>query len=169
MRATKKHRTVAYHEAGHAVMRLELGRRPIHATIKPSLATLGHVRHRRTQLDLDYFDARDWRLQRWAETEVMVSLAGREAERRLTGRKNNEGAASDIEWALEVARKCEGERARAFVSWLKLKTRDWIASPLVWMQIEAVAGALLERETLTGAEVREVAYAAVRSQVEGGA
>ena len=67
-------------------MRLELGRRPVRATIKPRGETLGHVTHRPTHLDVDYFDPLDWRLSRWAQMEIMVSLAGPEAERRLTGR-----------------------------------------------------------------------------------
>lgn len=152
-------RAVAYHEAGHAVMRLELSRRLSRVTIRPRGDILGHTKQRRSELDVDYFDPRDWRLTRWAQTEIMCALAGPEAERRLTGRRNNSGARSDDECVLDVALQAEGygdERRNAYVTWLKLKVRDWVAAPPVWAQIEALAKALLERDTLSGDEVRQV-------------
>jgi len=149
----------AFHEAGHAVMRLELGRRPVAATIKPDKreGTLGHITHRATKLDVDYFDPNDWRLRRWADTEIMTVLAGPEAERRYSGRRNNGGARSDDEWATDVAFWSEesSERTQAYLKWLSLKVQAYISSEQVWERVEAVAAALLEKETLSGKEVRE--------------
>jgi hypothetical protein len=123
--------------------------------------------------NFEWHDDNDWRVRRWYETEIMYALAGPEAERRFTGRRNNRGASKDDERAWRVALQSEGyegdegERARAFLKWLGLKTRDWLASRLVWLQIEAVVAALLERQTLSGAEVRQVRMAAVLAAVPG--
>jgi hypothetical protein len=149
----------AYHEAGHAVMRLELGRRPRAATVKPDerKGTLGHIAHRATKLDVDYFDPNDWRLRRWADTEIMTALAGPEAERRYSGRRNNVGARSDDERTKDVAWWSEesSERTQAYLTWLSLKVQAYVSSEQVWKGVEAVATALLEKETLSGKEVRE--------------
>ena len=140
-------------------MRLELGRRPVRATIRPNHGegTLGHVDHRRTRLDVEWFDDNDWRLRRWAETDIMTAFAGPEAERRFRGRRNNIGARSDHRWAMDVAIQSEGlgERPGAYLKWLHLKVSDYIANVNIWKSIESVASALLEKETLTGREVRE--------------
>jgi hypothetical protein len=148
-------------------MRLELGRRLVRATVKPHEHSLGHVLHRKTGLDVDWLDPLDWRVSRWVQTEVMVSLAGPEAERRLTGRRNNAGAAADDDWVLDVTTRAEGygDRRAAHVGWLTLKVRDHVATPLFWARVEAVPGALLDRETLSGAEVRRVCFEAVRDAV----
>jgi hypothetical protein len=148
----------AYHEAGHAAMRLELGRRLAHVTIKPDDESLGHILKLPTKLDVEWFDQHDWRIRRWAETEIMTLLAGGESERRLTGRRNNPGARFDERQASEVAMRSEGEgdRAHAYLRWLRFKVADWVVSPLLWQPIEAIAAALIDKETMTGAEVRDL-------------
>ena len=42
------------------------------------------------------------------------------------------------------------------MAWLEERTRSVLDRPYVWLMIEAVAAALLEKETLTGEEAREV-------------
>jgi len=165
MRTERQRRAVAYHEAGHAVMRLHLGRRLVRVTIKPKGDSLGHMLQPKTKIDIQWF-GEDWRTRRWAETEIMVSMAGPEAEKRLTGRRNNAGAVSDGENVANVAMKAEGdgELATAFIRWLELKVAACLASPAVWVQVEAVAAALLERETLSGEEVRSTACRAFKER-----
>lgn len=161
MRTERQRQRTAYHEAGHAVMRLQLGRRPTRASIKPRAAdnSLGHVAHLGTKLDVDWIDPRDWRLQRWAETEIMVAMAGGEAERIYSGRCYHAGCAADSRRVSEIVLRTEGlndRRQLAFVTWLREKTRDRLGNSLVWLRVEAVAAALMQRETLTGAEIRQV-------------
>jgi hypothetical protein len=152
-------------------MRLELGRRLVSATIKPkpSTGSLGHVRKRKTKLDVDWFDDHDWRLRRWAQTEIMCALAGPEAERRFTGRRNRAGAVGDEEWVTEVALWAEGwgdARRLAYIGWLRLVVREEVAWSLFWDQVEGVADALLDRETLSGKEVRAAALDGARRALD---
>jgi hypothetical protein len=164
MNERRELRATAYHEAGHAVMRLELGRGVTRATVKPEGEALGRVRHRPSKLDTDYPGV-DWPYRRWAETEVMTLLAGPEAEEQLIGRRNDVGASSDDAKVLEIAVEAEGygeERRDAYLEWLRLKVRDFVAHAHFWIQVEAVAAALLERETLTGAEIRQICRRALR-------
>lgn len=154
----KERCATAYHEAGHAVMRLMLGRSVTRATIKSEGDTLGSVGHRPAKVDTEWL-GEDWATRRWAETAIMVALAGPEAEQRLTGSRNGAGAASDDAWVHEVSVDAEGyadERRQAYLRWLQLKVRDWVNDSQFWRQVEAVAAALLERETLTGAEVDRI-------------
>ena len=153
----KELRATAYHEAGHTIMRLELGRRVTHVTIKPKGDTLGHVRHRPPKVDVEWFWA-DWATRRWTETAIMVALAGPEAEKRLMGRRNNIGASGDDAWVAELAiRAIVGDEERnAYLRWLELRVRDFVAFSQFWVQVESVAAALLERETLTGKEVDQI-------------
>ena len=99
----------------------------------------------------------------------MVALAGPEAERRFVGRRNNIRAASDDGRAVEVALKADGHgaAATAYLKWLRLKVAEMLAVPHVWAQVQAVAAALLERDTLGGDEMISICRAAVRNLGRG--
>ncbi len=92
-------RATAWHEAGHAVVHLvRFPERPLdHLTIVPSESgALGFLAWRRDEdrHDLSRSDV---------ASQIAVALAGREAERLLTGRVGGAGAHSDLKQATSLA------------------------------------------------------------------
>ena len=84
----------AYHEAGHAVVSMELGRGFRKVTIVPSGDTLGHCRNTpwgKTQPDVDAYSPR---ARGRIETAIIILFAGGLAEGKFCGRRNHRGADS---------------------------------------------------------------------------
>ena len=148
---------VAYHEAGHAVAhwRHDYDRPVDKVTVKPGEGYLGRVE---STLPPQVMAAID-RGEEWtAEVdgligrEVIATLAGPAAEARHRGRENPAGAGSDHRTVMGFAYRCgmEGDLAAAFFEYRNLRARQLVE--VNWKLIEAVAAALLERETLSGDE-----------------
>ena len=85
-------KATAYHEAGHAVMALFLGRPIDKVTISPGKSAIGverlgacHIKKGRGKGSKD-----------WLEDEVMILLAGMVAESQITGQYCAAGAAQDL-------------------------------------------------------------------------
>jgi ATP-dependent Zn protease len=149
---------IAYHEAGHAVACIKLRVRVRKATIIPVDAdVLGHVSHANVyggvRLDIETSD----RARLRAERDILIALAGDAAERKFCKRRRFGGGA-DYERAVDAAlHLCSSAKAtEAFVNWLAVAAADLVESQ--WAAIERVAKALIERKTLTGAQVREAAF-----------
>jgi cell division protease FtsH len=168
----------AYHEAGHAVVAcLTIGADPVHqATIIPRGGSLGHVMQ---------LPDKEWKAtpmsRLLARLDVMV--AGRMAEEIIFGGSEiTTGAASDIEEATKVAtamvtqfgmsqtvgmRRIEkfngGYGAVADSEIDRLINEACIRSSAILKAkksvLEAVAVQLLEKETLSGTEVRKLCVA----------
>jgi ATP-dependent Zn protease len=160
---------VAYHEAGHAAAAIWHGRALRRVTIVPDKeeGSLGHVarrKRRRQSFDPENQTLDDARYQTRLIRGILIALAGPAAEERFTGRPNPHGAGGDMEYVVELAcRACPDDNERMhFVGWLKVRTRRFVARPPVWIGIEAIAGALLERRTMSAREVKEVWRAAHR-------
>nr|WP_250808059.1 AAA family ATPase [Neorhizobium tomejilense] len=169
----------AYHEAGHAVVAtLTAGTDPVHqATIIPRAQSLGHVMQ---------LPDKEWKAipmsRLLARLDVMV--AGRMAEELVFGKGEiTTGAASDIEEATKTATAMVtvfgmsdrigmrrvlvradgsyGETADAEIYRLISEASQRARALLEEKRtaLEAVARALLEKETLTGPEIKELAAA----------
>jgi len=84
-RITKRLRTTAYHEAGHAVAAWWLFLKFRYVTIKPDGDTLGHVKFNRSPKwfspDIDKSD----RVRLFAERHIISSFAGQIAEAQVPG------------------------------------------------------------------------------------
>lgn len=172
-------RLTAYHEAGHAVVAtLTAGTDPVHqATIIPRAQSLGHVMQ---------LPEKEWKAvpmsRLMARLDVMV--AGRMAEEIVFGKGEiTTGAASDIEEATKTATAMVtvygmsdrigmrriGQRADGGFGAAAEAEIDRIIDEACRRArgllegrretLEAVAQALLERETLTGTEIAELAAA----------
>src|SRR5262245_8894901 len=88
IRKAKKWRAVAWHEAGHAVCVLALGRQVLWVKLTPGgEKTLGLCRNRRFRGDPDNLGPSYWPAHR-IEFEIMYGIAGHVAERLFTGRAN---------------------------------------------------------------------------------
>jgi len=142
----------AYHESGHAVMAISLGRNIQKATIAPAQMTanskrLGAVKMQkgRSKSSHDYL-----------EDEVLILFAGMVAESHFTGHYCEQGAASDLRM---IGRLLE-TRANTEKQFEKLHRRllekaEYILGDDVHRPaIAAVAQSLIEKESISGRLVR---------------
>jgi hypothetical protein len=168
-RLPKTLQATAYHEAGHAVLAREFGISIDHVTIVPNEAanSLGHVlRASTSDWEHDLRTEGDVEPAQWGPMfqHVVQSLAGCVAEAKFTGRHNYQGAHSDrvsVYDALTAIAAEEQER-RALFKWLWVRTENHLARPRVWAQVEAVAHALLEQQTLTAEQFNDVCMDALQ-------
>jgi hypothetical protein len=150
-------RSIAFHEAGHAIACWSRRIKIHHATIIPARGYRGRVKHapfRGIDPTSDNSARGDWRVK----GQVIACLAGQEAQRRYSQRSlrhsDHNQAGGDYKLALDLALMVNAseEQATAYLKWLRIVTHDLVA--LRWPQIERVAGALFERETLTAEEIK---------------
>jgi hypothetical protein len=171
-----KREAVAHHEAGHAVAMLWFEQTVVSVRIvaddaADSLgACLGDEATWPDGLDDAMNCGRFEPEERvWVEETIVSLLAGEEAEARLTGQRNKEGATFDRQAADDAAlRLCNGdeEEATAFLRWLKVRTRNLIRHPGNWNAVRDIAAALLEKDRLTGEEARKLFCEAQRRTAE---
>jgi ATP-dependent Zn protease len=126
-RRRRRLEATAYHEAGHAVVSVLLGRACKHVTIVPDETqdSLGHLRAEKPLGDplatlnnplpetaeafaaamrgARLYEANLGRMYRRWRSDIAINLAGVRAERRLIGRRNNIGASSDYRRAVDIA------------------------------------------------------------------
>ena len=92
MASNKKQQLIrtAYHESGHAVVGFASGQAPRKVTIVPDKDALGYCAFSRRQpLKMDTYTYTNSGATRGAgERDIMISLAGWEAERLFTGRRS---------------------------------------------------------------------------------
>lgn len=150
--ASEELRATAYHEAGHAVMAISLGRNIQKATIVPaqmsaSTKRLGAVKMQkgRSKSSSDVL-----------EDEVLILFAGMVAESHVTGDYCERGAANDLR---AIGRILE-TRARTEKQFEKLhrrlleKTEHILSDDIHRKAIQWVAEALIEKESISGRLVK---------------
>jgi hypothetical protein len=136
----------AYHEAGHAVIALALGR-PVHrVSILPSNDRLGICEFRKGTIRPT---------DDWIEREILISLGGIAAETRHTNVRDWGSAGRDWEYvhALAVGRAGE-RRAERLINRLLAKAEHMIAKEDHWQAIVLIAKALLQHGTMSGRAAR---------------
>lgn len=142
----------AYHEAGHAVVALALGR-PIHrVTIQPSRLAHGPAAMGQCQIQKGRFRP----TKDWLEDEALILLAGMVAEARLNGLYNSAGAASDLRKVRQfAAQRAVGEKQieRLERRWLD-KCENLLANAAAWQAVEWIAQELMKHTTLSGRAAR---------------
>ena len=95
------------------------------------------------------------RVRQQVEFEIVVCLAGPEAQQRHSPRSwRSHHGAYDYRQAVDLASRVNSsdEAVYASLDWLAIVTRNEIAA--LWPQVEMVAQALVDRRTLTAAEVK---------------
>ncbi len=152
----------AYHESGHAVMAISLGRQVKKATINRANLQTGGVR-----LGAVMFEkGRSKPTDDWLEDEVMILLAGMVAESRFTGRYCEQGAAVD----LRAVDRLLGSRVRTERQLDKLrqrlvdKTEHLLSDPAHATAVEEVAKELLAKSAVSGRLVRHHLNQAIAQQ-----
>ena len=139
----------AYHEAGHTVMALALGR-PVHrVTVRPNQLRLG-------QCELKNGTIRP--SKDVLETEVLILLGGLAAEARLSGDYDWGAAAKDLRAVRSLTRtRAETpSRIERLERRLLDKAEHLLDRPGLWQAVERIAAELLRATTLSGRAARHL-------------
>jgi hypothetical protein len=139
----------AYHEAGHAVLALALGRPVTKVSVLPNHLRMG-------QCDIQKGTFRP--SKDLLETDILILLGGPAAEARHTGRFCLEGAAQDLRGVRSlVKRRAAGERQIERLERRMLdKAEHILGQPGIWLAVERIAAELLRCSTISGRAARHL-------------
>lgn len=155
MAGSKRKKATAYHEAGHAVAAWRQGLKFKRVTIKPDADSLGHVLKGFPKWFRPDNDQSD-RVRLHAERHIIMDFAGQLAEAKFRGRRPRYGMGADNQNAVDMALYlCGSQKAvEAFLRFCWCVSQEFVNGR--WGKIEALAAALLERETLNYEDAIEV-------------
>jgi hypothetical protein len=165
----------AYHEAGHAVVAWWLGHKPKRVTIVPGDGyegvTFQTSPFRRMSPDV----SPEWtdpespdgiRMMRRIDHKILMTLAGPTAQKKYNPRSKvwvgATGCArrgepfshgSDYQQVIDLISRVYGTGKVADAYWDYMQARAEVLVEKLWPNIQLLAAALLERETLRGAEI----------------
>jgi hypothetical protein len=136
----------AYHEAGHAVIALILGR-PVHGvSILPDRERLGLCAFGKAAVRPS---------EDWIEREMLIALGGLAAEARHTDNYAWDEADRDLQYVRDLAVQRAGpRRAERLERRLLSKAEHLLAKEGHWKAVERIAAELLRRGTVSGRAVR---------------
>lgn len=142
----------AWHEAGHAVMAMSLGRPVEKVTISPARLQTGGTRMGICRIQKGRQKASKDRL----EADVMILLAGMVAESRFTGRYCTDGAAQDLAFVEQLlsTRASSDRQLERLTRRMLDKTEHVLADTGHADAIEVIARDLVARVTVSGRAVR---------------
>lgn len=144
----------AYHEAGHAVVAVLLGKAVHRVSVVPKWTWAGKC---------EFGPGQHKRAESWIEREVLVSLAGLAAEARHTGSYDRVGAARDLLFVRQTLRHRTTSRG-----WERLERRmlskveAMLADDVAWNAVTRIAEALLQHGTISGRMVQHLVAEAER-------
>jgi len=144
--AFEPNEATAYHEAGHAVAALALGR-PVHGvSILPDRERAGVC-----EFGKGTFKPTD----DWLEREAIISLAGLAAEARFTGNYAWDAAAQDFRYVRQLTVSRAGERrAERLERRLLSKTEHLLYQEANWRAVELIAAELMRLGQISGRAAR---------------
>jgi ATP-dependent Zn protease len=136
----------AYHEAGHAVVALAVGR-PVHrVSVLPNRDRLGICEFGKGVIR----PTKDW-----LEQEILISLGGIAAEARRTGAYAWEEAGRDLRYVRRLAIQRAGERqAERLERRMLAKAENLLADEELWRAVELIAAELVRLGSISGRAVR---------------
>jgi ATP-dependent Zn protease len=145
----------AYHEAGHAVLALSLGR-PIHrVSILPKQEYLGKCEFAPGQLRQS---------EDPVEQEILIALAGLAAEAKYCGTYDRLGASRDLRIVRKLALTRASERAvERYERRMLAKAEYLLADEATWRAVETIAAELVKVGWLRGRAARHFFEQAQRS------
>ena len=138
----------AYHEAGHAVAALALGR-PVHkVSALPDRDRLGWCEFRK-----GVFRPSD----DWLEREALIALAGLAAEALHTGEYALAEAGQDLRYVRKLALQRASERSvERLERRLLAKTEHLLSDDDHWRAVERIAAELLKHGQISGRAARHL-------------
>ncbi len=145
-------RATAWHEAGHAVMAVSLGRSIEKVTISPA-----QLQNGRSRLGICKIQkGRSRKSNDQLEEDVMILLAGMVAESRVTGRYCADGAAQDLAFVEKLlSTRARNERQLERLTGRILdKTEHVLTEEAHAKAIKLIAEELVRKVTISGRAVR---------------
>jgi ATP-dependent Zn protease len=138
----------AYHEAGHAVASLALGR-PVHrVSVLPDCQFLGRC---------EFGKAAFRPSEDWLEREALIALGGLAAEALHTDNYAWDESARDLRYVRDLAVQRAGQRqADRLVRRLLAKAEHLLARDDHWRAVELIAAELIRRGTVSGRAARHL-------------
>jgi len=138
----------AFHEAGHAVVALILGRPVAEVSVLPNRIFLGVCKFGKAQ----FRPSEDW-----VEREILIALGGIAAEARHTGSYAWDAAARDEQYVRALVVERAGQRrAERLQRRLLAKSEHMLAQPPHWRAVELIARELMRVGTVSGRAVRRL-------------
>jgi hypothetical protein len=155
----------AYHEAGHAVVAWREAIRVIELTIRPDpkrLASSDYGSAGAIKISLDRSDYPDLDYNDIHEKNARIAMAGKISEQIGRGKlpimlRYRWTDLESIQNTVSILFPSRASGEDTIAAWFKfqwLTTRDHLKQD--WSKVEAVADALVDKETLTGAEVTDI-------------
>lgn len=144
----------AYHEAGHAVMAMVLGRSVQKVTITPGKLLGGGSRLGICEMK----KGRSKSTKDALEDDILVLLAGMVAEARFTGQYSQEGAAGDLRAVTRLLQTRAGTQRQIerLQRRMLAKTEYLLGNDGHSLAVESVAHELLAKTTLSGRGVKHL-------------
>lgn len=142
----------AWHEAGHAVMAISLGRQIQKVTVVPAKMIAGGTRLGAVKFQ----KGRSKAAADWLEDEVLILLAGMVAESFFTGRYCDRGASHDL-LAVERLLETRATTQRKFEKLMQRmldKTEHVLGDEIHRKTIESVVAELLQKSVISGRLVK---------------
>jgi len=139
----------AFHEAGHAVMALALGRPVACVSVLPTRQFLGTC---------EFGKAVFRPSEDWLEREMLIALAGLAAEARFSGDYPWDGAARDQDYAEDLALQRAGtaRKASRLLRRMLSKAEHLLAQEENWRAVETMAAELLRVGEISGRAARHI-------------
>ncbi len=156
---TSSDEATAYHEAGHAVLALILGRPVRCVTIVADRESLGVCEFGKGV----FRPSEDW-----LEREILIALGGLAAEARFTGNYSWDAAAKDQKYVRRLAEQRAGERrAERLQRRLLTKAEHLLDDEGHWHAVELIAAELLRHREISGRTVRHLFERACQEATDG--
>jgi ATP-dependent Zn protease len=154
----------AYHEAGHAVVAWAVRRPFKRVTIVAAEDYLGMLlqeRFSQTMAETIEFGTLTARYRERVEAGMMTALGGGVAATKFCGgdeKRGWRGTEQDIGIAGDYAMKGTGgeNEVQPYMDWLLARTENLVNMNHIWVAVEAVAKALIEKQTLNQRQVRDI-------------
>ena len=138
----------AYHEAGHAVLALALGRPVQRVSALPNRERLGQCDFRKGVVRPS---------EDWLEREILIALGGLAAEARHCGAYGWEEAERDLRYVRKLAVQRAGERATERLERRMLaKAENILADDGHWRAVELIAAELIRHGVISGRAARHL-------------
>ena len=154
-RELQRLKETAHHEAGHAVASWWLGVKFKYVTGAPAADSFGHLKPRYPKWFQPDADSSD-RVRLHIEQDIIIGFAGQLAQAKFRGERPRYGMHGDNRQAVDMASYRGGstKTTEAYLRYCWCASEDLVS--MRWREIQAVADALLERQTISYKEVIEV-------------